>query len=383
MPPSRDKDGEQTATDTPMVAGSAETTPDDQTPLTSSGESDHQPEGIEEPKSMADAIERAFEAAPTDEAIDSAPKTDGETDDDADADGEEGDGTPANEGEADGEAEDAEADEAPDEAEPEAGETPDDDPSEEELNQMGRKARGRISKLLAQRREARDEAANFKSEANNYKAVRTYMSENNLHDAEVADLFKVGADLKSGDPQRLQGFLDRIAPLVQMALEATGQAVPQDLQEQVETGDMTTEAAQMVARSRYNEQLATDRLERNRQQVQQSQGAQQQRNIASAINTWFNEIQVADPDFGEKTAAMRRVAQAIVAEQGLPKTPEQALTQAKAAYAEVNQMLRPKAAARKATRPAPTTAGNAAPRRSGVQPVPTSLEDVINQALGG
>lgn len=380
------KGTEQTADTTPETAGSAETTmTDDVLPQTSGGEGEHQTEASEAaPTSMAEAIERAFEAAPKSEALTGAAdeKPASETDQDEALEGETGDEAPAD----DGKVADAEADQGtePDEEGEEADstETSDDDPTEEEISQMGRKARNRISKLLSQRKEARDTAELHREGAENYKAVRSYMEQNHLGDTEVAELFQVGADLKSGDPKRLQGFLDRVMPMVTMALEATGQAVPSDLREQVENGDLTAEAAQTVGRSRYGEQLATSRLQQSQEAAQRTQTVQTQSQIASAVQTWFAKTQATDPDIGAKSAAMRRVAQALVAEHGLPRSPDEAVSQAQRAYDEATAILR-SAAPKKATRPAPNTSSAAAPRRTGVQPAPTSLADVINQALPG
>lgn len=370
---------------------------DADTPPTSSGTDEHSDpnpaattDDTPEP-TMADVIGEALETDPDADpkpSDDTPPNSTGEeggddTEDEDDADTPDADAD-ADDGK-DGEAstEEKDDDDADDESESEGDDADTDsaDPSEEELKGMRPKVRKRIERLLNDRREARREAETHKVDADRYRAVRTYMDQNNLMDQEVADLFQVGADLKSGDPKRMQAFLDRVQPLVQQALEATGQAVPNDLRTQVDDGEMTEAAAQEVARHRYAAQRANAQAETTRGQVQQQQAQQTQNAVLNAVNDWTTQVQASDPDFDLKSGALRRVSQAIVAERGLPQTPDQAVQYAQEAYDEVTTMFRKANPRPKATRPQPSA--SATSKRSGVAPAPTSLEDVIGQALSG
>lgn len=370
--PDTAKDGEKLELDqsaTPADAAAADPAQDDTQTATSSGEGEHTDPEPKEPTSMAEAIEQALEAAPDGEAPES--KSD-DKDDDGEADDPDATDDKAGDGEG-GEAPEAEGTEEPD------GDELPDDPTEDELKGAGPRAQKRIAKLLSQRKEARIEADQLRPDADNYRAVRTFMTENHLDDGEVAQLFQAGADLKSGDPKRMQAFLDRVAPLVQQALEATGRAVPQDLQAQVDNGEMTAEAAQQVGQSRHATSVAQAQAERATTQVQQRDATDAQNAIATAVGQWAERTKITDPDFDRKKDVMTRVSQALVAEKGLPKTPQEATEMAKAAYEEATRILRA-ANPPKPTRqqPAPSTSTH----RNAVKTAPTSLEDIVSQGLG-
>ncbi|GKT31951.1 hypothetical protein ADUPG1_006258 [Aduncisulcus paluster] len=286
----------------------------------------------------------------------------------------------------DGEGEDG-ASEKTDDPENPSGEAAEDgatgedaDPDQAELDAMRPKQRKRVQQLLSQRNEARREVDSLKGDATNYQQIRTFMETNSLQDQEVAELFQLGADLKSGNPERLGKFLERVMPIVQQAMELTGQKLPADLQAQVEAGDMTEDAARTMSRTRTQAAYADAQAQRATAQMQQTQTQVSQAQITSAIEGWEQQIRQSDPDFDMKAQAMQRVAQAMVAERGLPQTPAQAVDYAKAAHAEVSKWMKSSRPAPKASRPAPTT--QTAPR-TGLTPAPTSLEAIIGQALDG
>lgn len=367
MPDTADN-GENTVLDlsaTPTDAATADPAQDDTLTATSSGEGEHTDPKPEGPKSMAEAIEQAFEAAPDGEA----PKSDttDEDADDPDADAsKQGDGTGDKAPNAEG-TEDTDGDELPD------------DPTDDELKGANPRAQKRIAKLLSQRKEARIEADQLRPDADNYRQVRSFMAENHLDDSEVAQLFQAGADLKSGDPKRMQAFLDRVAPLVQTALVATGRAVPADLQAQVDSGEMTAEAALQVGQSRHAASVAQASEQRATAREAQRNTTDAQNAIATAVSQWAAQVKSTDPDFDRKQDAVKRVSQAMVAEKGLPKTPQEATAMAQAAYDEATRMLRA-ANPVKPTRqkPAPSTSTP----RNAVKSAPTSLADIVSQGLG-
>lgn len=343
-----------------------------------------------EPASMADAIEAALNADPNDipeEAIategeerekqptDDATKSASEDDEAA------GDKTDEDEGaEDEDEAKAKSEDEAKGDADPdEPGKDEDDDPTDEELKAMRPGPRRRIKQLLSQRNAARSEAEALKGDAQNYQAVREYMSKNGLDDREVADLFQVGADLKSGDPKRLEAFIERVQPMLQMAMEAVGRAVPQDLQSQVNEGEMSEEAARELARNRHAAQIAAAQAQRLQQTQQQGEQARQRADVVQAVNGFLREKQASDPDYARKTDVFKRVAQGLIAEKGRPATSQAAVQMAQEAWDETNRLLQPAQPKPRPTRPTPATSSTAP--RSGATPAPSSLADIIDQGL--
>lgn len=337
-------------------------TDQDSTPPSSSGEDNP---ADAEPQSLAEAMEAAFENAPdTDTAAtdDTKPDTD-------DADPE---GPDAAEGK-DGKAEAGKSDE------PKDGSDSEDDYTPEELADMRPKSRKRVEKLLSQRNSALKELEAVRPDATNYQQIRSFMEANQLQDREVADLFQLGADLKSGNPERLGKFLDRVMPFVQQALEATGRELPKDLREQVDAGEMTEDAAKAFSQSRTQAAYTQTQLERATQQQEQQRQMEAQRSVNAAITDWQSQMRQTDPDFDLKAEAMGRVAQALVAEKGLPKTPAEAVEYARVAHAEASRFVTAAKPAPKPSRPTPSHSAS----RSGLAPSATSLADVINQALDG
>lgn len=370
--PLSDQQGLEVETHSPgdtadISANDTPTTDTDSTPQSSSGSETTTTDNDTGPASLEDAIAAALE--PSTDADAATPE--GETSD-ADAD----DQT------------DETSDKAEDTEEPpdgtvkngSPGEDDADDLSDDEIAAMRPKAQKRVKQLLSQRNEARREVEALKGDATNYQQIRQYMTTNQLGDQEVAELFQLGADLKSGNPDRLGKFLDRVMPLVQRAMEATGRALPQDLQEQVDSGDMTEDVARNMSRTRTQAAFAEQQAQQAQRQTAQVQTSVAQAQINLAVTQWQEHIRQTDPDFDMKADAMTRVAQAMVAEKGLPKTPAEAVEYAKAAHAEVSRWMKSARPAPKPSRAAPTS--QTAPR-SGLAPAPTSLEAIINQAFEG
>lgn len=317
--------------------------------------------------SISDAINAAFEATTTET---DANNPEGKAPDGADADADPDDNAPPGEVAADKQPKDGD-----DGTKAEGDEIP-----EAEIASYGKNAQKRIRKLLGDRASLRQEAETLRADAGNYQQIRTFMSTNHLVDNEVADLLLAGADLKSGNPERLGRFLDRVMPLVQQAMLATGRELPADVKSMVDNGEMTEDAAKQLARTRQQAAYATTEAQRARQQADQTRTQVEQAQIVHAVDQWYAGARQSDPDFNLKAPAIQRAAQALVAERGLPKSPAEAVEYAQRAYAEVNSWMKAARPAPKASRPTPTS--QAAPR-TGLSPAPTSLEAIISQALEG
>ena len=253
------------------------------------------------------------------------------------------------------------------------------DPSKEELAAMPTKQRHRVQQLLEHRKGLRQEVNSLTPDATSYRAIRSYMANHKLTDEAVAELFQIGADLQSGDPVRLKAFVDRVTPRLQLALEATGQALPTDLRGRVDSGEMTEGAALEVAQVRHQATAAQVRAEQATQAAQTVVTTQVQQSVHKAVSDWHQQTRQTDPDFDLKLDAMTLAAKAIVAENGHPKNPAQAVEFARAAYDHANRLVRQVQPQKAPTRPTPSNTASA--NRSGVRAVPTSLADAIGQAF--
>lgn len=288
---------------------------------------------------------------------------------------------------------DTPAPDTPKEPQPEPAKTEpegDDDPTDDELKAMRPGARNRIVKLLSQRNTARREVADTvakwdadKTDATSYREVRQFMQQARLEPAEVQELFQIGQALKSGDPKQFEQVLQVLIPLTTGLMELTGRAIPADLRQKVEDGELTEELARDMSRDRGRARLAeqqatTVRTEQQTFQQRQEMG-QFQMAVKSAVDGWVNTIRKSDPDFERKAAALEDAAYGIMQRMGPPRSPEQAVQMARAAYDRVNQNYRSARPTPAATRPNPGSgqSGN----RSGNKPAPTSLREAILGAM--
>lgn len=326
----------------------------DVTPSPSSGADKPEPTTPAEPKTLTEAVEAALAAKAKAE-------------------------TPPAEADAETKAQDGAGGDAS-KAPVEDGKTDEEaDPTPEELAAEKPRTAKRMRTLIHQRNAARMEASELRGDAENYRQVREFMTTNRLVDGEVAELLQLGADLKSGDPERLQRFLSRAMGVAQNVMEATGRTVPRDLRQRVERGDLTEDVAKQVGQERFNRMRAEQEAAYQQGQSQQQAVIGRQRAITGAVETWQQQMRLSDPDFDMKVKAMTRVAQAMVAERGLPKSEADAVGMAKAAYDEVNAMYRQARPAPKASRPTPTS------EPSANRAVPTtdfkSIADIVKAGM--
>jgi len=362
-----DLNGEHDKVASPVAAS------DDQTAVSSSStdaidassSATDEPSTDDQPKSMADAIAAAFDATTKTPA--EGDGQGGEADEEADGQSEE-DGKSTSTG-----------DEAGSETQKQADGDDDAEPSKEELAAMTPNARNRIQKLAGQSKVLRQQVTELQPDATNYRQLRTFMDRESLTDDHVVELLKLGADLQSGDPKRLKAFVDRVNPTMRMALEAIGAAVPQDLSGRVDSGEMTEEAARELARVRFERDVATTHAHRATTQADSQAAAQTRAAVHQAVANWHQQTAQSDPDFELKLDVMKRTAQAIVAERGHPRTPQEAVEFAQLAHNEATALVRRVQPSRAPTRPTPN--GNTSVNRSGVKASPTSLQDAIGRAF--
>lgn len=244
------------------------------------------------------------------------------------------------------------------------------DPSKEELDRYHSRTRKRIEKLLDQRNQARAEIDSLKAAAEIGNGFRNYLQQNDISKEDLGVLLDLGAALRKGD---LHTFYEGITPYVRLAEEALGIRIPSDLQQHVQHGHMTNEAASVMSRERYARLLAEQQAAqlREAQQTQQTQAyvAQVQNAIANSVTQWEATIRQSDPDYGLKQDAVKSLIWAVVQERGAPQSPEHAVEIAKEAYNRANRMVSQWQPKPKPTSPAPSSVH----RSTGATAEPKSL----------
>lgn len=192
-----------------------------------------------------------------------------------------------------------------------------------------------------------------------YRNVESFLERSNLAADEAADGLEI-MGLAKTDPV---AAWERIKPWVEKVAVAAGVIMPPDLQEKVQQGVMTREAAVEVSKARAQVQSVQARQQLADQQAQTRAQREGQQAIISAATSWEADRQAKDPNFAAKLPALQREIAYLHATEGRPNTPQGVKDQCERAYKAVNAAFRPPAAAAQpARKPAvrPVTGGQVA-----------------------
>lgn len=244
--------------------------------------------------------------------------------------------------------------------------------TEEEWKALSPKTRKRINSLYRQAREAEEVARRGQPFA---QAVEQHRLDPN--DAMLA--INLTGALQRGD---WNGFLQGVMPLVEVARQQIGESIPPDLLQRVENGEITQALAAQLGRERAQAQWRSHMSEADRRRAEQEQQAARQQQFAHAIQTTVSQREQAlrsqDPDFATKEPVIRRFAQALVQERGMPRSPQEAVAFFDQAYQEADRLFRQ-------TAPRPTPSTNRRPSSERTAPTsgqePASLLDAIDAGL--
>lgn len=194
-----------------------------------------------------------------------------------------------------------------------------------------------------------------------------------LDDEQMANWYSMPAIL-ANDPAKayelIQGFMGDLA-------QRMGHELPEDLQKKVDEGYLDQESAQELAQSRA--QLGEERRlseydesQRQQQRAQDARGA-----IVTAVNTRQSHYQKNDPDYSpQKHRLVQNELAALVRQEGMPKTPEDAAALADKAHQNVSETLGQLQPKRK---PAKTISGRSSTRSVATEP--KSMLEAISNAL--
>jgi hypothetical protein len=231
------------------------------------------------------------------------------------------------------------------------------DPTDEEIQALRPRTKARIEKLLAQRNDARSEADALKPDVAKWQQMDGYLKRHDLAPEDVNLLLGVGAALRRGD---FQAFRDGVMPYLELCNQHLGLSLPPDLQDQVDTGEISQDAAKELsvarltnARLQGQQQARTQAAQAAEQEAQQVRTAQV---VTNAVMSWEADVKARDPDYAKKAQAVLRVSQALIAEHGRPTTAEAAVALANHAYEEATRMFAAAMPAPVPTRPQPSGA---------------------------
>jgi len=247
-----------------------------------------------------------------------------------------------------------------------------------EVDAFSPRTRKRIDEFRAQINGLKSQIAPLEAQAKTTQDLQSFLKEADIAKEDFGLLLDLGAAMRRGD---FRAFLEGVAPYVKLAQESLGIQLPADLQQAVQGGHMTQDAARYVAQVRAREQLAASQLTRVTQETSQRERAQAvehfQASVASAVTDWEKGVRRSDPDYARKEPVVRELLHAVVHERGPPRSPTEAIEIAKLAYARANEMASRFVPNPRATHQVPGSIN----RVNGARTEPKSLKEAIHFAI--
>lgn len=235
--------------------------------------------------------------------------------------------------------------------------------------------------VLGERDGFKAKVAELEPAATEYGKIQNFMQQSQLTPDEVGEGFVLMAMMKHS-PEKARPILLDYAKKLGLF---TGEELPDDLRERIESGEISEELARDTAKTRAKNQrleseVATTRERTQTESVQREQRASADLAIAcqSNVAAWENRIKSSDPDYAKKAPAIVRFAKAIRLERGDPKTAEDAVAIVQAAYDEVNKTFADTRPSRPSIKPL-----NSDNSSKGAKAVPTTLAEAVRQAAAG
>lgn len=325
------------------------------------------------------------ERSHVDEAVDEFLKKFGEPDD-ANADEKEG---KAEEGEQDAPEGERKAESKPKDEQQTDRDDGDDEHrlSDDEFKALPDGARKRIGHLNARAKRAEKQLRDYESELEvvrdsheRLETLRTFSEQNGITNDDVTLAFGLMAKLRGGD---FKGFLSDVTPLVEGARQAAGEAYAPDLQQRVDQGYLSEDDARELTKARAEAARARELAEKANTQArtvaEQQSRANENTAIVQAVAKREAELKGEDPDYAQKSEAIKLYVQQVMKAGGIPKSRDAAVQLVNDAYDFVSKhAATPRAEPPKPTAPRPTGASSTASSRG--SPRPTNLKDALEQA---
>lgn len=205
----------------------------------------------------------------------------------------------------------------------------------------------------------------YEQDAVRYQNVQGFLDQAGLSSEEAADGLAIMGLMKTNPSEAWR----RLQPAVQKLLIAAGEVIPDDLQQRVQSGEMSREAAQELSRARAAAQNVTAAQSFREQQAARRQQTETVSAVQSAAQVWEDDRRTKDPNFDAKYVDLQKEVAWLLRTEGQPTTPQGVRAQLKKAYDTVSARIAPPPPA-PPRRPAirPITGGQVA----GGQPLPAN-----------
>lgn len=165
-------------------------------------------------------------------------------------------------------------------------------------------------------------------DAERYTNVQNFIDSHGLTAEEAADGLVIFGLMKTDPVEAWK----RAKPTIQKLLIAAGEALPDDLRERVAKGEMSSDAAMEVSRSRASVQAvhASRSFEQQRSQQREQQDAVNA--ITGAATAWETDRRQKDPNFEAKMQPLMDRVYILQRQEGIPNTPAGVTEQLNRAY---------------------------------------------------
>lgn len=247
--------------------------------------------------------------------------------------------------------------------------------TDEEFKGLSENVRQRIGALNKKTRiaekanvELTSERDQFKQSHDQLEVVQKFSQENGLTSDGINQAMNVAAMFGQG---RHAEFLAAVEPMISQAKQAMGQEYAPDLQQQIDDGHMTEEAAMQLTQANAATARATAEADSLRNaNTQQTQVTSQNDHVTSmqtAMNEAEAQLKLSDPDYALKSAAIQAELSKQIAAGQIPRSAAEAANMVRSAHALTPKPARP---APKPTKPTPT-----ASTKKGGKPVYKNSEE--------
>jgi cell division septum initiation protein DivIVA len=232
----------------------------------------------------------------------------------------------------------------------------------------------RFQELLGHRNRLRQQVQDLEPDAQQYRQIQSFMDQSGLTPQEVAEGLMLMAEMKSGDPAKAYEALSK---KVETLALASGKKLPQELEERVAQGYVDRETAEQMYRAQLQQAREAANAKRQLEQREARDAAESAQSVQSAVASWEAQVRSDDPDYSIKADLVKDRLRAEIAAKGIPKTPDEAVQLAKAAYDDVSKKLAKVRGPRQEIRQPVGGKVNGS-----VAPEPRNLLEVIQRTVG-
>ena len=247
-----------------------------------------------------------------------------------------------------------------------------------ELDSLPFRTRKRIDGFRNEIKALKEQMTPLQAQATTTRELQNFLKTADIAKEDFGLVLDLAAAMRRGD---FKTFLEGVTPYVKLAQESLGISLPPDLQQAVQTGHMTQDAARYVAQERSARQLAEAKLNRTTYETTTENHARAvhefQASVAGAVTNWETAVRRSDPDYARNEPVVRDLLHAVVQERGPPRSPAEAVEIARQAYERANALVSRFNPTLRSTHQVPSSIN----RVNGARAEPKNLKEAIHLAL--